>query len=148
LVHYRDNWYLDAWCHLRHDLRAFSVDAIQAAQLLDSKARDIDDQQMDKIMHSGYGIFSGDHVTWAALLFTPERARWVATERWHPLQTGQLREDGSYLLRVPYTDDRELIMDILKYGADCQVLEPASLVDKVLAQMEQMQRNYFGTKRW
>jgi predicted DNA-binding transcriptional regulator YafY len=50
----------------------------------------------------------------------------------------------SYLLRVPYTDDRELIMDILKYGADCQVLEPSSLVDKVLAQIEQMQRNYFG----
>ena len=129
------------------DLRAFSIDAIQAAQLLDTKAKDIDDQQMNKIMHSGYGIFSGDHVTWATLQFTPERARWVATERWHPLQTGQLRGDGSYLLRVPYTDDRELIMDILKYGADCQVLEPASLVDKVLAQLEQMQRNYFGQRR-
>ena len=114
LVHYRDNWYLDAWCRLRHNLRAFSVDAIQAAQLLDAKAKDIDDQQMDKIMHSGYGIFSGDHVTWATLLFTPERARWVATERWHPLQNGQLREDGSYLLRVPCADDRELIMDINK----------------------------------
>ena len=142
LVHYRDNWYLDAFCHLRHDLRAFSIDAIQAAQLLDAKAKDIDDQQMDKIMHSGYGIFSGDHVTWASLLFTPERARWVANERWHPLQTGQLREDGSYLLRVPYTDDRELIMDILKYGADCEVLEPASLIDKVKRQISQMQQSY------
>ena len=60
------------------------------------------------------------------------------------MQTGQLREDCSYLLRVPYTDDRELIMDILKYGADFQVLEPPSLVAKVLAQVEQMQRNYFG----
>ena len=75
LVHYRDNWYLDAFCHSRHDLRTFSVDAIQAAQLLGTKARDIDDQQMDKIMNFGYGIFSGDHVTWAAILFTPERAR-------------------------------------------------------------------------
>ena len=36
-------------------------------------------------------------------------------------------------------------MDILKYGADCEVLEPLSLVDKVLAQIERMQRNYFGT---
>ncbi len=26
LVHYRDNWYLDAWCHLRNDLRSFSMD--------------------------------------------------------------------------------------------------------------------------
>jgi predicted DNA-binding transcriptional regulator YafY len=144
LVHYRDNWYLDAWCHMRHDLRAFAVDAIKLAQLLDLKAKDIDDQRMNDMVKSGYGIFSGDQVTWAELLFTPERARWVAAERWHPLQVGHTQEDGSYLLRVPYTDDRELIMDILKYGADCQVLEPSSLVDKVLAQIEQMQRNYFG----
>ena len=147
LVHYRNNWYLVAWCHMRHDLRAFAVDAIKVAQLLDLKTRDIDDQRMNDMVKSGYGIFSGDQVTWAALLFTPERARWVAAERWHPLQVGQVQEDGSYLLRVPYTDDRELIMDILKYGADCQVLEPASLVDKVLAQMEQMLRNYFGQRR-
>ena len=44
-------------------------------------------------------------------------------------------------------DHRELIMDILKYGADCEVLEPASLVNKVLAQMEQMRRNYSGKMR-
>jgi predicted DNA-binding transcriptional regulator YafY len=147
LVHYRDNWYLDAWCHLRHDLRAFSVDAIQAAQLLDAKAKDIDDQQMDKILHSGYGIFSGDHVTWATLLFTPERARWVAAERWHPLQTGQFRDDGSFLLRVPYTDDRELIMDILKYGADCEVLGPSALMGKVMEQAEGLRTIYLNKGR-
>jgi predicted DNA-binding transcriptional regulator YafY len=33
LVHYRDNWYLDAWCHLRDGLRAFAVDAIQHAEI-------------------------------------------------------------------------------------------------------------------
>ena len=147
LVHYRDNWYLDAFCHLRHDIRAFAVDAIQAAQLLDAKAKDINDQKMDQIMHSGYGIFSGDDVTWATLLFTPERARWVASERWHPLQTGQLREDGSYLLRVPYTDDRELIMDILKYGADCEVLEPPALMEKVMEQAEGMRTIYLKKLR-
>jgi predicted DNA-binding transcriptional regulator YafY len=28
LVYYRDNWYLDGFCHLRNDLRSFSIDAI------------------------------------------------------------------------------------------------------------------------
>ncbi|MFM2004852.1 MAG: hypothetical protein RLZZ09_507, partial [Pseudomonadota bacterium] len=120
----------------------FAVDAIRAAELLDTRARDIDDQRLEQILGSGYGIFSGDNVTWATLLFTPERARWVATERWHPLQLGQLREDGSYQLRVPYTDDRELIMDILKYGSDCRVLEPAPLVDKVQQQHGLALRQY------
>jgi predicted DNA-binding transcriptional regulator YafY len=37
VVHYRDNWYLDAWCHLRNDLRSFAIDAIQAATLLETR---------------------------------------------------------------------------------------------------------------
>ena len=32
LTHYRDNWYLDAWCHLRDELRSFAVDAIKTVK--------------------------------------------------------------------------------------------------------------------
>ncbi|MDT8429578.1 MAG: WYL domain-containing protein [Pseudomonadales bacterium] len=31
LVYYRDNWYLDAWCHLREGLRMFSIDRLDVA---------------------------------------------------------------------------------------------------------------------
>ncbi|WP_213959082.1 WYL domain-containing protein, partial [Variovorax sp. dw_954] len=27
IVHYRENWLLDAWCHLRNELRSFALDA-------------------------------------------------------------------------------------------------------------------------
>ena len=33
LVHYRENWYLDTWCHLRNDLRSFSVDGIRRIEV-------------------------------------------------------------------------------------------------------------------
>ncbi len=142
LVHYRDNWYLDAWCHLRDGLRAFAVDAIEHAELLDRKAKDVADKRLDEVLGSGYGIFSGDAVTWATLRFTPERARWVAAERWHPAQTGRPLKDGRYELRVPYADDRELIMDIMKYGGDCQVIGPPALVARVAAKFRRGQRLY------
>jgi predicted DNA-binding transcriptional regulator YafY len=142
LMHYRDNWYLDAWCHLREGQRAFAVDAIQAAELLDTKAKDIDEKCLDKVLGSGYGIFSGDQVTWATLRFTPERSRWVASERWHPLQRGKLLKDGVYELKVPYSDHRELIMDILKYGADCTVISPPELVENVKEQLERGLQRY------
>jgi predicted DNA-binding transcriptional regulator YafY len=142
LIHYRDNWYLDAWCHLRDGLRAFSVDAIEHAEILDKRSKDVSDKRLDDVLGSGYGIFSGENVHWAHLSFTPERARWVATERWHPNQTGQLLEDGSYELRVPYNDDRELIMDIMKYGADCTVLEPPELIDRVAKELARAARQY------
>ncbi len=142
LVHYRDNWYLDAWCHLRNDLRAFAVDAIARAEILDTRARDVAEKRLDEVLGSGYGIFTGDNVTWATLRFTPARSRWVAAERWHPMQEGTLRKDGSFELKLPYTDDRELIMDIMKYGADCVVAAPKALRDRVAAELDRARLNY------
>jgi predicted DNA-binding transcriptional regulator YafY len=127
LVHYRENWYLDAWCHMRRRLRSFSVDAIERAEILEKPARGIVEKTLNKVLGAGYGIFSGSRVQWARLRFSPERARWVATEQWHPKQKGHLEPDGAYLLELPYADDRELLMDILKYGPDCEVLGPDEL---------------------
>ena len=136
IVYYRDNWYLDAWCHLREGLRAFSVDAIQYAEILDKRAKDVAEKRLNDVLGSGYGIFSGDEVSWATLVFSPERARWVASERWHPKQESRFLDDGSYELRIPYADDRELIMDILKYGADCRVLAPRMLRQRVAQELQ------------
>ena len=132
LTHYRDNWYLDAWCHLRDELRSFAVDAIKTVKTLDGTARDIPESELDAALGSGYGIFAGAQVQWATLVFTPERARWVAAEHWHPEQQGSFLDGGSYQLRLPYSNDPELIMDILKYGPDCEVVGPAGLREKVV----------------
>jgi predicted DNA-binding transcriptional regulator YafY len=136
LVHYRDNWYLDGWCHLRKGLRSFSVDAIRSAAILERKARPVAEQTLDEVLASGYGIFSGRADKRARLRFTPRQARWVACERWHPAQVGRFEKDGSYLLEFPYSSDGELIMDILRYGPDVAVVAPAGLRDKVKQRLE------------
>ena len=74
---------------------------------------------------------AGKPKAWARLRFTPERARWVAKEGWHPQQEGRSLPDGSYELSIPYSDDRELIGDILRFGPDVQVLGPQALRQKV-----------------
>ena len=104
LVHYRENWYCDAWCHLREDLRSFAVDAIQSAELVDRKAKPIAERDLDEVLASGYGIFSGRKTTWAKLRFTAERARWVSVEAWHPEQKGRFEPDGRYVLELPFSD--------------------------------------------
>ena len=126
-MHYRDNWYLDGWCHLRNELRAFAVDAIRDVRVLDRPAVDIDDADLDRELGSGYGIFSGASVRWASLVFSSERARWVANERWHPAQHGRFLDDGRYELTLPYSREPELIMDILRHGRHVTVLAPESL---------------------
>ncbi len=131
LVHYRDNWYLDAWCHLRNDLRGFSLDGMQSVRLLPAKALDVSMKSLDQFLASSYGIFAGDARHRARLRFTAERARWVASESWHPEQQSRFDDEGRYLLEFPYSDDRELLLDILRHGAAVEVLAPAALREKV-----------------
>lgn len=132
LIHYRENWYLDAWCHERKELRSFSIDAIHRAEMLEAAARDVPEKTLDAVLGTGYGIFSGQNVEWAKLRFTVERARWVANEQWHPSQKGRFLPDGSYVLELPYSDHRELTMDILKFGGDVEILAPAALKERVI----------------
>lgn len=131
LVHYRDNWYLDTWCHLRKEVRSFGVEAIRQVQPLDTPRKEVSEKQLDQILGAGYGIFAGAKTRTARLRFTPTRARWVASEAWHPKQAGRFLDDGSYLLEVPYSEDHELIMDILRHGPEVQVLAPAELKKRV-----------------
>jgi predicted DNA-binding transcriptional regulator YafY len=134
LVHYRDNWYLDCFCHKRQALRTFGVDAIEGASVLDKPAKEVGDDSLDRHFASGYGIFAGADTEEAVLLFKPTRARWVSRETWHPEQDGKLQLDGTYLLKFPYSREPELVMDILKYGADVEVLAPDSLREAVAAE--------------
>jgi predicted DNA-binding transcriptional regulator YafY len=136
LVHYRDNWYLDAWCHLREEIRSFSLDAVRRAELLDRRAREIPKRQLDRVLGAGYGIFSGENVAWARLRFSPEKARWVAAEQWHPQQRGRVEADGRYLLELPYANPTELVMDILRHGAGVEVLAPSALRDAVRHELQ------------
>ncbi len=141
LVYYRDNWYMDGWCHLRKDVRSFSVDALSRVEFLDKRAKDVKEEQLDRELH-GYGIFSGSETRKAVLRFTPERARWVSREVWHPAQQSHFDEKGGYVLAIDYSDDRELIMDIMKYGPDVEVLEPPQLRRKIHTLIEQTREIY------
>ena len=142
LIYYRDNWYLDAWCHLREGLRSFSVDAIQRLSVATEPAREIDEADLNRELESGYGIFSGADTREALLRFSPEAARWVSRESWHPRQHGEYDAEGYFRLRVPYSQDTELIMDILRHGPEVEVLEPPELRQRVRARIAAMHNLY------
>jgi len=142
LVHYRENWYLDAWCHLRNEIRNFSVDMVQDAQTLSQASKRVARQRIDQALGPGYGIFAQGKLKQAKLRFTPHRARWVASEQWHPQQLGRYDDQGHYLLDLPYADHRELVMDILRYGAECEVLGPKALREEVRRVVGEMRELY------
>lgn len=127
LVHYRENWMLDAWCHERNALRTFALDSIEGVHVLNEAAVEVSPEQMQAHFRSGYGIFAGTATHVAKLKFTKERAQWVDKERWHHEQKSSYLNDGSYVLEVPYSNDKELLMDLLRHSPEVEVLEPPAL---------------------
>jgi predicted DNA-binding transcriptional regulator YafY len=135
ILYYRQGWYLDAWDDDKDALRSFAIDRIRRATALEEEALDVPEEQLDEHYASAYGIFGGRADKVAVLRFTPERARWVADEAWHPQQEGAWLEDGSYELRIPYRESRELVMDVLRHGAGVVVVAPDELAAAVRAEL-------------
>lgn len=127
LVHYRNTWYLDAWCHQSEGLRRFALDAMEAAELLDEKAKPVALKALESELDQGYGIFAGGQTQQARLVFSAEAAAWVSREEWHASQQSEWLADGRWQLEVPYVDATELLMDLLRHAGQVEVLAPPAL---------------------
>jgi predicted DNA-binding transcriptional regulator YafY len=145
IVHYREAWYLDAWDEGKDALRSFSIDRIRRATATDDRALDVPETELDDHYSTAYGIFGGKADKVAVLRFTPERARWVADEQWHPQQEGTWLSDGSYELQVPYREAHELVMDIMRQGAGVKVVGPEKLRQEIAAQLHFAADQYGST---
>ena len=131
VISYRDNWYLDAWCHLRGALRTFSLDTLQNVRVTKAACKDIDAAALDEHFTHSYGIFSGAATHTATLSFSPRVSGWIEREQWHPEQTTKVLPTGEIELTVPYANATELVRDILKWGPDVEVVAPLSLRNQV-----------------
>lgn len=137
VVHYREAWYLDAWDEGKQEFRSFSIDRILKATAVKEVAKNISEAELDTHFASSFGIFGGQPDKIAILHFTPERARWVAAEYWHPEKQSRYLEDGTYELKIPYRNSPELIMEILRHGSHVRVIEPQTLRNEVKRQLGQ-----------
>lgn len=137
LVHYRGNWYLDGWCHLRKGLRTFALECIKQCGPGTAEFKKMTSAELDKHFLPTYGIFSAEQKAEATLLFAPAIARRVQDEEWHPQQSLQLRDDGCLEMRLPFNPQtpQELIKDILSYGDEVQVLAPQQLRQQIAAKL-------------
>lgn len=142
LTLYRDNWYLDAWCHRREALRIFALDRIVATEKLESPAIDVEEERLQRVLATSYGIFAGEPDAVAVLRFSPHASRWVAAETWHPQQQDQRDEQDRLIRRLPYHRAEELLMDLSRHGPEVEVLAPESLRHALIARLVQTLQQY------
>jgi predicted DNA-binding transcriptional regulator YafY len=60
----------------------------------------------------------------------------------HPKQRTSEDADVRFILEIPFADHRELIMDILKFGKDVEVLAPPDLRKRVAAEARELIKFY------
>jgi predicted DNA-binding transcriptional regulator YafY len=142
LTYYQDNWYLDAWDEGVGAMRSFAVERISAPRMLVDKAREPALEELATKRRSGYGLSSGPVVGIAIIRFSSHAARWVLDEQWHDNEIKRSLPDGSLELRVPYSDPRELLMDIRRYGSDAQILGPPTLQAAMVEDLERSLKFY------
>ena len=147
LIYYRDNWYLGAYCHSKDGLHPFSLDRIRDAEMLPENSRAIPKEELEEVFFSTFGIFSGTAQAVAILQFSAEAARWVEGVTWHKTQEANWQEDGTYILKVPYSLPTELIGEILRFADGVTVLEPQELREAICEKLEKMAENYKKCKK-
>jgi len=142
LIYYRGNWYLAVYCHTRRALRTLALERISEVVPQEVACIEIDDERLRDHFTASFGIFAGRPAQEAVLVFSKESARWVAEERWHLNQQSRWLADGSFELRLPYADQRELVMEILRYGPDVRVVAPPELRQAVRERLRQALGQY------
>ena len=142
LIYYRGNWYLAVFCHSRNGLRILALERMSDIVPEEIPCHEVGDEELRPYLNASFGIFTGSPTEQAVLHFSREAARWVAEERWHPEQQSQTLADGSFELRLPYSDQRELLMEILRYGPEVRVIAPQSLREAVRERLRLALGNY------
>ena len=113
-------------------MRSFSMDAIPQVALLTRTSKTVANKKLDGFIGQGYGIYSGAKVQWAKLRFFEEQACWVSRELWHPQEKSTVHKGGPLILEVPFTDIRELSMDILRQGRHVEVMRSREIKVEVV----------------
>ncbi len=128
LLVYMGNWHLIAWCHERRAVRDFLLSRMRAAAMLPTPvASPVKPEEIKAQIEERYGIFFTGPAKRVVLRFSGAGARAVREQVWFPGQESEAQADGSLLLKFPVADFREVVRDILPFGADVEVIEPPAL---------------------
>lgn len=140
------SWYLIGWCHLRTAVRIFKIDRIQGITLSFESFTPDPEFDLNEFLDAGWGVTlgSGREAEEVVLLFSPTAGRWVDEGHWHPTQTSTWLPDGRlrFTVHIPVTE--EFCRWVLRYGRDCEVVQPMHLQDWLVEQSQALVERYRG----
>jgi predicted DNA-binding transcriptional regulator YafY len=142
MVNYMGTWHLVAYCRTRNDWRDFQLSRMSDCRVEDEGFIPHEEGEWKPFLTDTFGIFQNREFFEVILRFSPERARWVRGEVWHPSQRVEELPDGSLILALPVSHEAEIMMEVLRHGSHVEMLEPEWLREKVRQEIERMGKIY------
>lgn len=122
-------------------IRTLAVERIEAIEILSETF------QMPKDFHPETQIDSAFQITYddpidLRIRFAKEVARYIKERRWSPKQKLLPQEDGSLILEMSTSGRKEVLMWVLSFGGNAEVLEPEEFRADVIAEARRILAQY------
>jgi proteasome accessory factor B len=127
--------YLLAWDEGRKARRTFKVERILSASLTPQTFEPLEGYSAAAELARAWDVIADDEPIDVVIRFSPAVAKRAAETLWHPSQETEDQPDGSMLWRATGAGAREIKIWILGWGADCEVMEPATLRQDVATEL-------------
>lgn len=138
LHNFAGNWYLFAHCRLRRELRMFALDRMRAVRILPERFSYPPDFDPQAFARRAFGLFKAGMIREARIRFSPFISAWVRDQLWHPDQRMEVQRDGGLELCLPFAGAGiDLVREVMKFGPEAEILEPAELRAEVLSRLRQ-----------
>jgi len=130
------------------DIRTFNLARIERVELTKDYYQIPEDFDPTVLLNQAWGIWYTDNEPEEVRLrFSPRVSNRVLETRWHPSQNTQLQTNGSLIWTAKIAEPKEMIPWIRGWGADCEVISPAGLRNKLINEITAMQKLYIQSVR-
>lgn len=126
LLFFNNSLYLGGYAHNRKALRLFLVDRVDQVELLDDRFEVPEDFQAEDLTGSAFGLIEGETYE-LKVRFGGAVAHLVRERLWHPSQLIEEQDDGSLVLSLQVSGEKEILSWLYSYLPHVQVLAPPQL---------------------
>lgn len=136
--------YVVAYTETYERVITFKMERIRRAELLDETFELPEDFLPARILRQSWGIIWDESVEEVVLRFSPDVARRVDENVWHPSQEIEELPDGGRLMRLRVSGTLEIEPWIKSWGAAVEVLAPEHLRRRLAAEARTLAEIYGG----
>jgi predicted DNA-binding transcriptional regulator YafY len=142
LSNVQGDWYLIAFDDKRQAFRTFSLGRIEEWRILEDVFLRDPAFSVKDYLGRAFQAERGGEAMQVELRFDAQQARYIRERRWHETQRIEELPEGGLILRFLTGGLDEVKRWVMQYGGHVEVLEPESLREEVIREMNEMMRIY------